>query len=101
MSKTKRKYFTAFQRNAIARQQEWKCKQCCNLLPAAYQIDHICPLFQHGTNSLDNLQALCSNCHSDKSLRERSEYELFKKQSPAQKRKDNNVIVYSKYFARC
>lgn len=43
---------------------------CENILPAAYEVDHAVPLFCGGTDSPDNLQALCNNCHAEKSLHE-------------------------------
>lgn len=67
-----RKTFTPYQRNTIAYSQEWKCTMCKTLLPASFQIDHIIPLRDKGTNSYDNLQALCGTCHSQKSAFENS-----------------------------
>ena len=37
----KRRRLSAFQRNCIAYQQEWKCAMCRNLLPPSFQIDHL------------------------------------------------------------
>ena len=39
-------------------------------LPAAYQVDHIVPLAMGGPDSFENLQALCPNCHADKTQQE-------------------------------
>ena len=52
----------------IAANQQWKCKKCHNLLDASYEIDHIIPLYKHGTNHVNNLQALCRNCHGKKTI---------------------------------
>ena len=52
----------------IASNQQWKCKNCNNLLDFSYEIDHIIPLYKNGTNDLNNLQALCRNCHGKKTL---------------------------------
>lgn len=51
----------------IAFRQEYKCAGCGNLLyPLAFDIDHKTELRDGGADSLDNLQALCSNCHAAK-----------------------------------
>lgn len=52
----------------VASNQGWKCFSCQNILDATYEIDHIIPLYKDGTNDLDNLQALCRNCHGKKTL---------------------------------
>lgn len=53
----------------VAANQYWKCKGCKNLLDETYEIDHILALEDNGTNDLDNLQALCRNCHGKKTAR--------------------------------
>ena len=55
----------------IASQQNWKCQLCQNQLDATYEVDHIIPLYQGGTNDYENLQALCRNCHGKKTLSDR------------------------------
>ena len=52
----------------VASNQKWRCNMCNNLLDATYEIDHKIPLFKNGTNELNNLQALCRNCHGKKTL---------------------------------
>jgi 5-methylcytosine-specific restriction protein A len=53
----------------VASNQYWKCKSCKNLLDETYEIDHIVALEDNGTNDLENLQALCRNCHGKKTAR--------------------------------
>ena len=53
----------------VAANQYWKCKGCKNLFDETYEIDHIVALEDNGTNDLDNLQALCRNCHGKKTAR--------------------------------
>ena len=53
----------------IAANQYWKCKSCNSLLDETYEIDHILALEDNGTNDLENLQALCRNCHGKKTAR--------------------------------
>ncbi len=55
----------------VASRQKWRCKKCKELLDFTYEIDHIIPLYKGGGNELDNLRALCRNCHGRKSLIER------------------------------
>jgi 5-methylcytosine-specific restriction endonuclease McrA len=56
----------------VASRQKWCCKECNMLLNHAYEVDHIIPRErQGGTNDIDNLQALCRNCHGEKTFRQR------------------------------
>jgi 5-methylcytosine-specific restriction endonuclease McrA len=38
-----------------------------------FEIDHIKPLTNGGTNDVDNLQLLCKSCHKEKSMREKED----------------------------
>ena len=58
VSETKKKY--------IAAQQGWKCKKCNNQLSAWYEVDHVMRLEHGGTNHVNNLEALCRECHGRK-----------------------------------
>jgi len=62
VSETKKKY--------IASQQNWKCKQCKQQLTAWFEVDHVKRLDQGGTNDVENLVALCRNCHGEKTSME-------------------------------
>lgn len=55
-------------KKVVASNQKWRCKQCEELLSASYEVDHICPLYKGGTNEINNLQALCRNCHGEKTI---------------------------------
>lgn len=57
-------------KKVVAANQSWKCALCKNVLNAAYEIDHIVPLYKNGSNLPTNLQALCRNCHGLKTLRD-------------------------------
>ena len=50
----------------IASKQEWKCNICGKILDFTYEVDHINELRYGGNNEIDNLQALCPNCHRRK-----------------------------------
>lgn len=62
VSETKKKY--------IASQQNWKCNQCKQQLTAWFEVDHVKRLDQGGTNDVNNLVALCRNCHGEKTSME-------------------------------
>jgi hypothetical protein len=62
VSESKKKY--------IAAKQGWKCRECSQILPATYEVDHITRLQHGGSNELDNLQALCPSCHRNKTMME-------------------------------
>jgi predicted restriction endonuclease len=62
VSETKKKY--------IASQQNWKCNHCQQQLTAWFEVDHITRLDQGGTNDVENLVALCRNCHGEKTSME-------------------------------
>jgi 5-methylcytosine-specific restriction endonuclease McrA len=66
---TKRKVSEALKKQ-VAAAQSWDCKACRMRLSASYEVDHIVPLSAGGTNDRNNLQALCRNCHGEKTNRE-------------------------------
>lgn len=55
----------------VAASQQWKCNDCNNLLDATYEIDHKIPLYKGGNNEINNLSALCRNCHGKKTLKDK------------------------------
>lgn len=55
----------------IASNQKWKCAHCQNLLDNTYEVDHVTALYKGGTNELNNLEALCRNCHGKKTFMEK------------------------------
>jgi hypothetical protein len=63
----------------ILKGQDFKCKVCeCMLVEKhdgyedlKYEIDHIIPLACNGTSDINNLQALCKECHFDKTTSEK------------------------------
>jgi hypothetical protein len=58
VSETKKKY--------VAAQQGWKCGDCLRQLPAWFEVDHVIALEHGGSNHVDNLVALCRDCHGKK-----------------------------------
>ena len=55
-------------KKVVAANQKWNCNMCNNILDASYEVDHINPLYNGGTNEITNLQALCRNCHGKKTI---------------------------------
>ena len=62
VSETKKKF--------IASQQNWKCAMCNQQLDASFQVDHRIRLADGGNNHINNLEALCCNCHGKKTTME-------------------------------
>lgn len=52
----------------VAARQNWKCSACSEQLPASFEVDHIKRLEYGGDNHIDNLRAMCRNCHGQKTL---------------------------------
>tara|TARA_B100001175_G_scaffold286703_1_gene268611 strand:+ start:71 stop:670 length:600 start_codon:yes stop_codon:yes gene_type:complete len=62
VSETKKKY--------VAANQNWKCKHCSKQLPAWFEVDHVMKLEYGGSNNIENLEALCRDCHGKKTAME-------------------------------
>ena len=62
VSETKKKY--------VASSQGWSCKHCNKQLPAWFEVDHVVKLEYGGSNNIDNLEALCRDCHGKKTALE-------------------------------
>ena len=62
VSETKKKY--------VASSQDWKCGQCKQQLDHTFEIDHKIRLEYGGGNDVQNLIALCRNCHGRKTASE-------------------------------
>jgi len=58
VSETKKKF--------VAAKQNWKCQKCNRQLPAWFEVDHVIRLEHGGSNHVDNLVALCRDCHGEK-----------------------------------
>lgn len=62
VSETKKKF--------VASRQDWRCNGCGKQLPAWFEVDHIIRLDNGGSNHVDNLVALCRDCHGKKTAME-------------------------------
>lgn len=58
VSETKKKF--------VASRQNWKCGECQQQLNAWFEVDHKIRLEHGGSNHIDNLVALCRECHGMK-----------------------------------
>ena len=58
VSETKKKF--------VAARQNWHCGDCNKQLPAWFEVDHTVRLEHGGSNHVDNLVALCRDCHGKK-----------------------------------
>ena len=58
VSETKKKY--------VASMQDWHCGDCRDKLNAWFEVDHKVRLEYGGGNDVENLVALCRNCHGKK-----------------------------------
>lgn len=54
----------------VAHRQGWKCNHCKKVLPASFEVDHVVRLQHGGSNHVDNLVALCRECHGEKTIME-------------------------------
>jgi hypothetical protein len=62
VSETKKKF--------VASRQNWKCEDCGEQLSAWFEVDHKIRLESGGSNHIDNLVALCRECHGRKTTME-------------------------------
>ncbi len=58
VSETKKKF--------VASRQNWCCNGCKDQLNAWFEVDHKVRLEHGGSNHVDNLEALCRECHGQK-----------------------------------
>lgn len=63
VSETKKKF--------VAARQGWNCEHCKKQLPAWFEVDHVVSLENGGSNHVDNLEALCRDCHGKKTCTDR------------------------------
>ena len=62
VSETKKKF--------VASRQNWQCGHCNKQLSAWFEVDHKIRLEYGGDNHIDNLVALCRECHGEKTAME-------------------------------
>ena len=62
VSETKKKF--------VASKQNWCCGNCSKQLNAWFEVDHKLRLEHGGSNEVNNLVALCRECHGEKTAME-------------------------------
>jgi 5-methylcytosine-specific restriction endonuclease McrA len=65
-SRTHKRSVSETKKKFVASNQNWCCGDCKEKLPAWFEVDHKKRLDQGGSNDINNLVALCRNCHGKK-----------------------------------
>jgi hypothetical protein len=68
---TEKRNVTNLMKKKVAADQRWICAHCQETLDESYEVDHKLALYRGGTNEIENLVALCRNCHGKKTMAER------------------------------
>ena len=92
--KKRKRTLTAADKKRIAANQKWKCKRCGKPLPARFHVDHIKEFSEGGSDRESNLQALCPNCHAEKTEHDRHK----KKQKKIKEREERERSPFSLDF---
>jgi 5-methylcytosine-specific restriction endonuclease McrA len=58
--------YSSTHRIEIAYKSKYTCNMCDVLLPPTFEVDHIVELQDGGSDTYENCQALCNNCHASK-----------------------------------
>ena len=76
-SRHERGYGTAWDklRRRVLIRDKHLCQPCLRVqrVTPAREVDHITPKAQGGTDALENLSAICKNCHAEKTAKEAAE----------------------------
>jgi uncharacterized C2H2 Zn-finger protein len=75
-TKPKRGFVNQVTRNKIAASQKWCCRLCDIILPGVFHIDHTIPLRYGGGDILENVSALCIQCHAEKTQTDLELYDI-------------------------
>ncbi|KAJ8600169.1 hypothetical protein CTAYLR_001935 [Chrysophaeum taylorii] len=85
-------------RRLVAYRQKYACASCGVLLPPNHQVDHVVPAALNGSDALPNLQALCLECHKQKTREQRHEI-LRTTQEPRRRDDKARVVAVEKEVA--
>ena len=66
MASTQKRYASKRQKRILLINQDFKCALCGVELAEDFECDHMVPFSEGGETSLENLQALCKQCHANK-----------------------------------
>jgi len=68
--KPKRGFVTQITKTQIAASQKWCCRISTTLFTGIFHMDHTIPSSFGGEDNLENVTALCVQCHAEKSQNE-------------------------------
>ena len=60
-------------RRRVLDRDGWRCRKCGRA--GRMEVDHVVPVKAGGTDDLDNLRAICRDCHIARHKRKRTEVE--------------------------
>ena len=69
-TKNSKRSVSETKKKVVAHNQDWKCDKCKMKLPPSFEVHHVKPLYNGGSNDIDNLKALCRNCHGSETVNE-------------------------------
>ena len=76
----------------------YKCNHCKDdLKDHQWECDHILPLWNGGRNEFVNLQALCANCHAEKTYFESLERAKLKRARAQEKHEEERLARFCRY----
>jgi hypothetical protein len=67
-TKTTKRSVSGLLKKKVGANQSWKCNRCSQMLDETYEVNHIIPLEEGGSNADTNLEALCRRCHGKISI---------------------------------
>lgn len=71
-SSSKRRALTTYEKESVLKGQDYRCARCgTDLSRMVPNFDHRKPLALGGEDELYNIQALCANCHAEKTREDR------------------------------
>ena len=87
----RKRLLSSADKKRIAARQKYRCAKCHTTFGTVYHVDHITRFSDGGSDRDSNLQALCPNCHSEKTENERHRIKQ-KKITAHEKKQDNSSI---------
>ena len=91
---------TGLDKKKVAADQEWDCGHCKMRLDETYEVDHIKALRNGGDNSLENLVALCRNCHGKKTAADEREAQARKEEERLKTKAKKHLAKWKSYTRR-
>lgn len=70
-AKKRGRTLTQLQKKVVAARDAWRCQICHNLVDSSYEVDHIKPFSEGGSDHPSNLRLLCRACHGRVTIRQR------------------------------